>query len=254
MVATIGFQLSSITPYLSTMDDVRTSFDRVAEIGYRYVQLQGVPSDIPNDAIVAALRHSGLICVATQEDFPLGFGDDPDRAIRRALACGASYLTCALIPQEVDSIASLNEFAETLSAIADDVRDAGLVFAFHPVGPDYRLMEGRMVFEWLMDALPDHVQLTFCVYAAHSARVDPAFIFEKYSNRIDLVHFKDDALQSDGTRHLTPLGQGSHDWSGILQQCDENHVKYVFAEQERWLRDAFVCAEDSFSYLTSLRK
>ncbi|MCO5218639.1 MAG: sugar phosphate isomerase/epimerase [Thermomicrobiales bacterium] len=253
MVATIGFQLSSITPYLSTPEGIHTSFRRIAEIGYRYVQLQGVSSEIPDDIIVSALRDGGLICVATQEDYPLGFGADPERAIRRALACGANYLTCALIPKEVDSVATLQDFARTLSDIADKVRDAGLIFAFHPISPDYRLMDGTMEFEQLMNALPDHVQLTFCVYAAHSAGVDPASIFERYGDRIDLVHFKDDATQPDGTRHLTPLGQGSHDWSGILQQCDAHNVKYVFAEQERWLKDAFECASDSYSYLTSLR-
>ncbi|MCO5214960.1 MAG: sugar phosphate isomerase/epimerase [Thermomicrobiales bacterium] len=212
-----------------------------------------MPSAIPDDVIVSALQETGLTCVATQEDYPLGFGTDPDRAILRAVAVGASYLTCALIPQEVNSVAALEEFARTLSDIADKVRDAGLIFAFHPISPDYRLMNGTMVFEHLMNALPDHAQLTFCVYAAHSAGVDPALIFEKYGDRIDLVHFKDDALQPDGTRHLTPLGQGSHDWSGILQQCDAHNVKYVFAEQERWLKDAFECASDSYSYLTSLR-
>ncbi|MCA9833112.1 MAG: sugar phosphate isomerase/epimerase [Thermomicrobiales bacterium] len=253
MVATIGFQLSSITPYLATPEDIRTSFARIAETGYRFVQLQGVPSEIPDDVIVSALRDAGLTCVATQEDYPLGFGADPDRDIRRALACNARYLTCALIPQEVNSVATLNDFAETLSEIADRVSEAGLIFAFHPISPDYRQMEDRMVFERLMDALPDHVQLTFCIAAAHSAGVDPALVFEKYRGRIDLVHFKDDAPQSDGTRHLMPLGQGSHDWSGILQQCDTNSVKYVFAEQERWLSDAFACASDSYAYLTSLR-
>lgn len=104
-----------------------------------------------------------------------------------------------------------------------------------------------------MDALPDHVQLTFCVYAAHSAGIDPARIFEKYGDRIHLVHFKDDAVQPDGTRHLTPLGQGSYDWSDLLNQCDEHGVKYVFAEQERWLKDVFESAADSFGYLSGLR-
>lgn len=253
MVATIGFQLSSITPYLSTPEDIPTSFARIAEIGYRDVQLQGIPTGIPDDVIVSALEDAGLTCVATQEDYPLGFGADPDRAIRRAVTVGASYLTCALIPQEVNSVAALEDFAATLSIIADNVRDAGLTFAFHPISPDYREMDGRMVFERLMDALPSHVQLTFCVYAAHSAGVDPAFIFDKYGDRIDLVHFKDDAVQPDGTRHLMPLGQGSHDWSVLLQQCDENGVKYVFAEHERWLKDAFATASDSFGYLASLR-
>lgn len=252
MVATIGYQLSSISPYLDTPENMRSSFQRIADIGYRYVQLQGLPKEIPDDSIVSALQDAGLTCIATQEDYPLGFGDDSETAIRRALAVGAKYLTCALIPDDVDSLKSLSTFARTLSAIADDVRDAGLVFAFHPISRDYRMMDGQMIFDRLMEELPDHVQLTFCVAAAHTAGVDPDDVFDRYSGRIDLVHFKDDAIQPDGTRHMMPLGQGSHDRGDILLACNTAGAKYIFAEQEKWLKDAFECAEESLEYLRAL--
>lgn len=97
----------------------------------------------------------------TQEDFPLGLGGKPERYIQRAVACGSHYLTCALIPREVDSKEKLACFAEKLSNIAHQVHLAGLTFAFHPIGSDYRLMDGVPVYKRLMDLLPKEVQLTF---------------------------------------------------------------------------------------------
>lgn len=253
MTAEIGFQLSSIAPYLDTPERIRASFAQIAAIGYRAVQLQGVPREIPDEVIVEALAAAGLECVATQEDYILGFGDDPERAIRRAVAVGAKYLTCALIPYEFDSRAVLEEIAVSLTDIAEQAQAAGITFGFHPIPPDYRMVEGRMVVDQLMELLPDHVHLTFCVSAAHHVGLDPAAILQHYAGRIELVHFKDDAVQPDGSRQLMPLGQGSHDWSTILAMCDAAGVKYVFAEQERWLKDAFVCAAESHAYLHGLR-
>ncbi|GIN72935.1 hypothetical protein J14TS2_34100 [Bacillus sp. J14TS2] len=206
MYPILGFQVSSITPYLDTPDHLHNSFQKLADIGYRDIQLQGVPAELPDSEIVAALRESGLRCIATQEDIPLGFGANPDRAISRAVACGSRYLTFAIIPQEVNSVDKLKEFAETICRINEKVKAAGLQFNYHPIEPDFRLMDGQPIFERLMSLLPQDIQLTFCVYAAHSAGFEPSSILKAYTGRIDLVHFKDSAPQPDGGNHLMPLG------------------------------------------------
>ncbi len=252
MSVELGFQLSSVTPYLDTPERLRHTLRRVAQIGYRNVQLQGVPVDMRDDIIAEALADAGLNCAATQEDYPFGFGANPERAIDRAVRCGAGYLCCALIPREVDTPEPLRRFSDRLGIIAEKVRAAGLVFAFHPISPDFRDMDGQPVFERLMELLPAEVQLAFCVNAAFGAGVDPMPILANYAGRVDLVHFKDDEPMPDGSRRLMPLGQGTHDWAPILRACDQAGVKYVFAEQERWLKDAFDCAKDSFEHLVRL--
>ena len=143
-------------------------------------------------------------------------------------------------------------FGDRLSIIAAKVQSAGLIFGFHPIDPGMRLMAGQPVYERLMALLPHDVQLTFCVHATLRSGTDPLPILEKYAGRVDLVHFKDDAPQPDGTRHLMPLGADITDWVPIHDACCDADVKYIFAEQERWLSDAFDCARDSFGYLSRL--
>jgi len=248
----MGFQLSSIAPYLDTQKNLRDSFYRLAGIGYRYVQLQSVPFDIQDNIIAEILSETKLNCVATQEDYPFGFGENPERGISRAVAVGAKYLCCALIPRDVDSIGKLEKFAENLSTIAKKAQAAGLIFTFHPIGWDFRKMDGRPVYERLMEMLPENTQLTFCVNSAFNSETDPIEVFKKYAGRIDTVHFKDDAPTPDGGKHLMPLGQGTHDWTPVLSACIEANVKYIFVEQERWLKDAFDCAKDSYKYLKEI--
>ena len=248
----MGYQLSSVTPYLDTAEHIRSTFQKIAGIGYRYVQLQGVPIDIQDDIIADALNKAGLKCIATQEDYVFGFGDDPDWRISRAVCCGAKYLCCALMPRDIDSVEKLKQFAERLSEISEKVQAAGLIFTYHPIGGDFRLMDGQPIYARLFELLPKEVQMTFCVNSAFSAGVNPQSIFSEYAGRMDLVHFKDDAPTMDGGKHLMPLGQGTHDWIPIVESCEQAGVKYIFTEQERWLKDAFECAKDSFEYLAQI--
>lgn len=162
----LGLQLSSLTPYLQDEDGVRSTLARVAEIGYNTVQLQGVPNSVSDSVIAAAMKENGLDCVATQEDYALGFGDDPERGIARAAAVGAKYLSVALIPWDCDTVDKLKSFAEVFAGIGEKAKTAGITVGFHPIGMDYRLMDGVPVYERLMALLPEYFQLTFCVSAA----------------------------------------------------------------------------------------
>ena len=249
----LGYQASSVTPYLDTPENILSSFKKLSEIGYKFIQLQGVPKEIDDTVIVSALAESGLICVGTQEDYILGFGDDPDRYIKRALAVGAEYLAFALIPFELDTADAIRNFAaDKLLPIVRKAEEAGLVFSFHPIGYDYRLIEGMPAYEILMESLPESVHLTFCVSACFDSAVRPEEVFEKYGDRMELVHFKDFVKDDEGKNILMPLGQGLHDWVSYLNSARKCSVKYIFAEQESWQKDAFECAKDSFDYLTGI--
>lgn len=54
----IGYQLSSVTPYLQDVNSMREAFQKIAAIGYRDVQLQGASLDIPDEEIARALKKT----------------------------------------------------------------------------------------------------------------------------------------------------------------------------------------------------
>lgn len=247
----VGFQLSSIAPYLDTAEHLKASLMRVADIGYRRVQLQGVSPAIPDTVIAAALRENGLRCIAAQEDYPTALHKDPDRAIGRAAACGSRYFAFSLIPPACDTPDRLKGFAKKLLKICDKVEKAGMIFAYHPTESDFRIMGKTPVYERLLSQLPPEVQLSFCVHASFG-RIPYARVLEQYAGRTDLVHFKDSVTRADGTPLWMPLGEGEHNWKPVLNACDGAGVKYIFAKQEHWDRDAFDCAKMSYRYLLGL--
>ena len=248
----IGYQLSSITPYLQNEEELRASLKKISALGYRDVQLQGVSTAIAPETVADALFDAGLNCIALQVDWPDGFGACPEKYIDLALKCGAKYLTFAIIPWEITTVEALDAFAVTVCAVHKSVTAAGLIFAFHPIGPDFRMIDGEPVYERLMRQLPESMQLTFCVHSTFGTPVHYTEVLEKYAGRSDLVHFKDSILLSDGKAQLMPIGAGRTDWQPVADACAAAGAKWVFAEQERWEKDAFECAADSLSYLNSL--
>lgn len=246
-----GYQLSSITPYLQTEEDLRESLRKLAAIGYTEVQLQGASYAIPDNAVASAMKENGLACPAMQEDFPVGFDSQPRQAVQRALACGCKYLSFAKWPGFLTSQEDVAGYARALSPVCELAENSGLILSFHPIGPDFNLLEGVPVYERLMERLPDSVQLTFCVSSCFGTGVEPAEVLKKFAGRVDLVHFKDASIQPDGP-HLVPLGEGDTDWLPIAKACEQAGVRYIYAEQERWNRDAFDCAAASFRYLQEL--
>lgn len=90
---------------------------------------------------------------------------------------------------------------------------------FHPIGPDFKLLDGVPVYERLMSLLPREVQLTFCVSSCFGSGVDPYAVLDKYSGRVDLIHFKDHKTLPNNRVQLMPLGEGETDWTPLGPAC-----------------------------------
>ena len=245
-----GIHLSSVTPFVQTEEELSHTLKKLADIGYTSAQLYGVPYSIPDEAVASALKEAGLACPAMQEDYP--FSQPAERIVERAAACGCQYLVIALFPLQVGDIYHLEHVARKLEEIYRLAKAKGIIFSFHPLRWDFRPLDGTPIYERVLAQLPEDAQLTYCVYGSLGAGSTPEEILRAYAGRVDLVHFKDRRKMSGNRDMLLPLGEGEVDWAPIAAACKKAGVKYIFAEQERWSRDAFDCAAASFRYLEGL--
>jgi sugar phosphate isomerase/epimerase len=76
----------------------------------------------------------------------------------------------------------------------------------------------------------------------------PAEWLRKAAGRADMTHFKDYKVIGSN-RVLCPVGQGVLEWADIFRACSETGVKYCFAEQEDWEKDAFECLAEAYQYI-----
>ena len=76
----VGAQVSSLRPYLQTPQELRASLQKLADMGYRTVQMQWWNPEFEPELVAAAVRDAGLTCVSTQ-DLYTAVRDDFERTV-----------------------------------------------------------------------------------------------------------------------------------------------------------------------------
>lgn len=255
-----GIQVSSVRPFLQTVEDVRASFQKFADMGCRIVQLQWMSYEIPPEEIAAAVKDAGLVSVSTQDHYDIVI-KNPDYFIKLNQLCGSTHLCVGGIPDRFRSAEGCRAYAKELTALAKELDKKGLVLSLHPRYMEYDRFDGVADtsvadtsipgIRILLENTPKEVCLGLDVYHVRRAGFDAAEWIEEFAGRIDFLHFKDCTHLPDGSEILTPVGQGETDWPPIVAACQKADIPWVFAEQERWQKDAFVCMKESFDWLLS---
>ena len=225
-----GIQLSTFRPLLATSDQVADVLRKIAALGCRAVQLQGIDPAVPIPDIVEALRQTGIRAVSVQEIYAV-FQRNRDYYFRLNQAVGATWLTVSRIPEKAD----LGRFAQELKTLAADLSAVHQKLAFHPVYEDYAFLDDLLCRVPEMDICLDFYHLW------RTGKKMPDWV-GRYRSRIRMAHFKD-AVNG----RMVPAGQGQVDWTGVAEACAQ--VDYGFAEQEEWDTDPFICAKEALEWL-----
>lgn len=248
---TAGAQISSLQAYLQTPEQMEETFEKLKSIGYRVIQIQWINPDIPPERVAAALRRTGLISVSTQ-DYYQKVREQLSATLRIHELCGSRNICVSGIPEAFLTEEGCLDFARELTDFASQMEAVGRVVSFHPRVREFCSFGGRSAVEILMENTPDSFQLGLDLYHVIRAGQDPEVWLHRYRGRIEFVHFKDYCLNADGEEYLVPVGQGLIDWKPVIRACEETGVKWIFAEQERWEKDAFLCMAESLDFLRAM--
>ena len=244
----IGIQISSVRSFLQDNAGVCESFIKAAQMGYKYIQVQWVSPDVRADVVQRALIDAGLNCVGTQDYY-----DEVVPRINNVIAdniqWGGRYVTVSGIPVRFRSLEGCVQLAAELDTVVKRTEAAGLTLAFHPVYSDYAAHDGRALFDTLLEHATASMQVCLDAYHVVKAGYDPSDWIRRLAGRIDLIHFKDYAIDGAGGEALSPVGQGVIDWEPIVRACHATGVKYCFAEQETSIKDPFECLAESYNFI-----
>jgi sugar phosphate isomerase/epimerase len=247
----IGIQISSVKKHLQTSADVLKSFKKCSEIGYKHIQIQWISPDVPDEAIRDALLESGLECVGTQESYKEVF-PNIEKYIRQNKMWGGKYVCMSATGMEntfKSAVECLNA-SKQFNQIAEKFSDAGLIFAFHPHNSHINKIDGKTSLDIIMENTNENVQFNLDIYHIKTSGNNPAEWVRKAAGRADMTHFKDYKIENSEIV-LCPVGQGVIEWEEIIRACNETGVKYCFAEQENWEKDAFECLKECYDYIIS---
>ena len=244
----VGAQVSSLRPYLQTPQELRASLQKLADMGYRTVQMQWWNPEFEPELVAAAVRDAGLVCVSTQ-DYYASVRDDFERTVRLNVLCGSACVCVSGIPAPVLNKESVLAFSQELTAMAARIAPLGMTLAFHPRAREWAPVDaaepGFTCMDLLLEHTPQNVTLGLDLYHSGKAGLAPDALLRRWAGRVDFVHFKDYRINADGSETLVPVSQGETDWSVAVDACRETGVRWAFTEQEEWEKDAFLCMQES---------
>lgn len=247
----VALQLYSVRDQLK--EDFKRVVHRVAEIGYDGVQFAGYGGLTAPD-MRRLLDETGLQAAGTHTGLDVLEGSI-DQELDYNLEIGNRWVVCPSLPEaRRGDIAAWRETALALNRIGERCRQRGLLFGYHNHAFEFPQIADGQPGERGIDVLlgQTDAELVFWepdVYWIHKGGADPAGMIRQFAGRVPITHLKDESR--DDRRTFAEVGEGSLDWSAILQAAAESQVEWHCVEQDRCDRDPLESVRISLNNLRS---
>ena len=256
----IGLQLFTVSDHLEK--DLTGTFKRVAEIGYRDVELGGTfdfygkkPAELKRLLNDNGLRPLSMHYTDAQLKTHL------EKCTADARECGISYIGLAsLDDQDRKSLDAIKRDAEWFNHMGEAVNKAGGHFFYHGHNFDYASVGGVIEYDELLrrtDPKLANFQLD-CFWCVRAGK-DPVDYFNRFPGRFVQLHIKDlkpgyppSTGGDDRPGAFTEVGQGVIDWRRIFKAAPQGGLRHYYVEQDVCERDSLVSAKMSYDYLHKL--
>lgn len=221
--------------------DPKATLQRVADIGYAYIEAAGYadgkfygmePAEfkeyVESIGLTAKSAHMGGVNL-----------ENADELIAATKAAGFTYFVIPVPPMGMFTYGpeglgmkgSPEELVQILNKIGENCTAAGLKLLYH--NHDFEFVpreDGLILTDYILDNTdPAHVNFEIDLYWTVKAGADPIAYFEKYPGRFLAWHLKD----MDDQERFAPVGQGSIDFAEILTHQSKAGMVHYFVEQDQ---------------------
>ena len=246
----IGLQLYTVRE--AAAKDLPGTLRAIAAIGYREVELAGIPAMSAPD-LRKVLSDCGLTAPsmhASMADLQTGL----NQRIDYATTLGTRYLVCSF-PWTADSrfrespgkaVVSLPSGitlddwkwnADFLNQKAQALKSAGIAVGYHNHNNEFAPIDGTTGMDVLLkETDPSLVTFEMDAGWVTAAGYDPFALLKEHKGRFTLMHVKDIKATTKSNFVLkqdpTEVGSGMIDWKKLLPAAYESGVRQFFVEQE----------------------
>ena len=245
----IGAQFFTIRDYCRTPEALDESLKRVADIGYRHIQLSGV-CPYEADWMAERLRTYGLSVEITHFDYNRILRD-PTGTIRFHDAMGCRWIGIGSNPRGVNP-EGLAAMAAEIKPVLPALIAGGHRFMYHNHHMEFARFDGKTFLDLLCETFtPEECGVTLDTYWVQAGGGDPAYWLRRLSGRVDCVHFKDMVFSpEDKAVRMAAIGDGNMNYPEILRACEDAGVQYAFVEQDNCYGvDPFLGLKRSYDWL-----
>ncbi|MGO8818498.1 MAG: sugar phosphate isomerase/epimerase family protein [Terriglobia bacterium] len=256
----VGLQLYTVRDHLEK--DLEGTFKRVAEIGYKDVEIGGTsdfygkkPAELKRMLDAVGLRPLSTHCEDEQLKSHL------DKTIADARECGITYIGLAsLDDQDRKSLDAIKRDADWFNHVGEAVNKAGAHFFYHGHNFDFASVGGVIEYDELIrhtDPKLANFQLD-CFWCVRAGK-DPVDYFNRFPGRFIQLHIKDlkpgfppSTGGDDRPGAFTEVGRGVIDWPRIFKAARKGGMQHYYVEQDECDRDSLESARISYEYLHKL--
>ena len=281
----IGVQMSTIAPNKMPKFDAYESMARLADIGYKCIEISQVPMTKENVAgFRRAIDELGFNVAAVSANTaasPIMPGTDmsnPDEM--KKMIEDAKFLDCDMfriggMPMEARfSLDAAINFAKQADDFACQLKEHGIDLYYHNHHFEFCRHGGK----YLMDIIKENTKylgFELDIHWIHRGGVDPIKFINQYAGRIRLLHLKDyriipmtmeenaDFNTKEGMMkayaamndivQFAEVGEGSLDIPGCIEAGLAGGSEYFLVEQDlSYGRDPFDCLKTSHDNLVKM--
>jgi sugar phosphate isomerase/epimerase len=233
--------------------DHRGTMVLLAEMGYRYLEFGGTFGESPS-VLKAFMDEIGLKPLAGGTSIQGLMGDGLQQNMEECHAMGKKYLVCYWPWMDDGSHPDwdkVNFTVDQCNCMAHTCRENGLTFAYHNHDQEFGLLDGRVIYDYILEKTDPSVTMEIDLYWAFKGGAEVREYFEKYPGRFELVHVKD-SLDSPLRESFACVGSGIIDFAEIFSHRDIAGFRHLIVENDSPGEDQEGCARSSIEYLKSL--
>ena len=223
----LGAQFYSIRDNTQTAEELYSTFKRIKEIGYEVAQMSAI-CEIDAELLKSYSEEFALPITCTHSAYDRII-NDTEKLIEEHKTYGCPTIGLGYMPNEYHG-EGIYEFIKAIKEPLRKIKAAGLNFAYHNHAFEFEKVDGKIIYDILIDELPelDFIIDTYWVkYAGYDVM---EYIKKIGAHRIKNVHLKDMKTEPQGD--ICPCGDGIIDFESIIRMCDEMGIVNALVEQD----------------------
>jgi sugar phosphate isomerase/epimerase len=241
----IGAQLYSVRNELK--NDFEGVIAKIAEMGYQGVEFAGLPAGVTPESAAKLVKSLNLGISGGHMQLPVG--ENRNRIIDDAKALGIGTIISGKKADDYKTLDLVRKSCELLNEAARNAKDAGLRLAMHNHWWEFGSIDGRLVFDVMLENLEPHVLFEVDTYWVKTAGCDPVAVVKSLGKRAPLIHIKDGPCKQP--EPMVAVGSGSMDIPAIIEVA--GNAEWLVVELDRCATDMLVALKESFSYMKTLK-
>ena len=243
----VGAQFFTVRDTCKTLEGFAETLKKVADIGYRTVQISGTCAYEP-EWLDAELKKNGLKCVVTHISADR-LANEAAKVAKEHDVFGCDHVGLGYYSFDPEKGQTFEKFVTTYGEVAKILKENGKYFMYHNHDQEFKKIDGVRILDRICEAIPAELMgITFDTYWAQVGGADPAQCLEKLAGRIPCIHLKDCGYG----RRMDVIGEGNINFDRVFEKAEAGGTKYMLVEQDNCNgEDPIECLRRSYQYLSA---